>query len=235
MVTTRTLEEAGAGLRQRVVALCIGAVVAQVLFIGAALVVGAIEGHGYQPARHDVSDLGALTAHHVAIWLAVMGITGALTMAFAIGALRPAMTRPNLGPPIAAWLVAISLPALDNLGDAFFRLDCRMADAGCTAAASTSSWHGKMHYAVFFFAAIPTLITPFALARRMARLTEWIDLARSVQRYGFVVIAGFVVTLATADASVQGWTQRGLIVIVCGGIAALAVQVIRRSGTPIGT
>jgi len=235
MVTTRAVEETGTSRRQRVVALCIGAVVAQVLFIGAALVLGALEGHGYQAARHDVSDLGALTAHHVAIWLPVMGITGALTMAFAIGALRPALARPQLGPPIAAWLVAVSLPALDNLGDAFFRLDCRMADAACTTSAATASWHGKMHYAVFFFAAIPTLIAPFALARRMARLTEWIDLAPAVRRYGFVVIAGFVVTLATTDTSVQGWTQRGLIAIVCGGIAALAIQVIRRSGTPIGT
>jgi uncharacterized protein DUF998 len=232
MVTTRTVEQAGAGRRQRVVALCIGAVVAQVLFVGAALVVGALEGHGYQAARHDVSDLGALTAHHVAIWLPVMGITGALTMAFAIGALRPALSRPDLGPPMSAWLVAVSLPALDNLGDAFFRLDCRIADAGCTAAASTASWHGKMHYAVFFLAAIPTLIAPFALARRMARLTEWIDLAPAVRRFGFLVIAGFVVTLATTDTGVQGWTQRGLIAIVCGGIVALALQVVRRPATP---
>jgi len=233
MVTTSAAEEAAASRRQRVVTLAIGAVGAQVLFVGAALVLGALEGHGYQAARHDVSDLGALTAHHVAIWLPVMGITGALTMAFAVGALRPALSRPHLPPPISAWLVAVSLPALDNLGDAFFRLDCRMADAGCTTAAATASWHGKMHYAVFFLAAIPTLVAPFALARRMARLEEWIDLARPVQRFGFVVIASFVVTLATADTTVQGWTQRGLILIVCGGIAALAVLVVRRSNPAV--
>src|SRR4051812_10835630 len=90
MVTTSAVEEAAASRRQRVVTLAMGAVGAQVLFVGAALVLGALEGHGYQAARHDVSDLGALTAHHIAIWLPVMGITGALTMAFAVGALRPA-------------------------------------------------------------------------------------------------------------------------------------------------
>src|SRR6185295_1007568 len=102
--------------------------------------------------------------------LAIEGVSGVLTMAFAVGALRPALG-------IAGWLVAVSLPALDNLGDVFFRLDCRAADAGCSASQATASWHGKMHIAVFLIAAIPTLIAPFVLSRRMAAVDGWRDLA----------------------------------------------------------
>ncbi|MBV9932719.1 MAG: DUF998 domain-containing protein [Actinobacteria bacterium] len=213
-------------------ALAVGAVAAQVLFIGGVFVIGAIEGHGYRPGRHDVSDLGALTAHHAAVWQAVVAISGALTIAFAIGALRPALTRANLGPALSAWLVALSLPALDNLGDTFFRLDCRMADAGCTSAAATTSWHAKMHVIVFFVALLPTLVAPFALARRMARLDDWRELARPARIFGLAVVATLALTVVTSGSDVQGWTQRLAIVTVCTGIAALAAQVIRRSATP---
>jgi hypothetical protein len=37
---------------------------------------------------------------------------------------------------------------LDNLSDAFFRLDCQAADPACTPAAAASSWHGKVHLVV---------------------------------------------------------------------------------------
>src|SRR5438270_6718022 len=111
---------------KRVAWLASGAIAAQVLFVAGWLVGGSIEGHGYSPMRHDISDLGALTAHHT--WLAVgsLGISGGLTMAFALAALRP-----TFGPGTAgAWLVALSLPSLDGMSDAFFRLDCRAADTG---------------------------------------------------------------------------------------------------------
>src|SRR3954447_21311568 len=66
-----------------------GAIVAQVIFVAGWAVLDAVEGHGYSAARHDISDLGALTAHHVVVDLISLGISGVLTMAFALFALRP--------------------------------------------------------------------------------------------------------------------------------------------------
>jgi hypothetical protein len=99
--------------RSRVMRLAWGAIAAQALFVGGWLVYGAIEGHGYSFGRHDISDLGALTAHHVWLNLPTLGISGALTVLFAIFALRPALMQADLKQPVSAWLVALSLPALD--------------------------------------------------------------------------------------------------------------------------
>jgi hypothetical protein len=203
------------------------AIAAQALFIGGWLVLGQLEGNGYSAGRHDISDLGALTARHPAAWLAVLGIAGALTMAFAIGALRPALTVAGRPRPVSPWLVALSLPALDNLGDVFFRLDCRAADAGCSASDAAASWHGKAHLIVFAVAVIPTLIAPFALAHRMKLLDQWQDLVGLARIFGVLLLVGIVVNAVTTGMGVQGWTQRGLIVFVCAGVAALAVRVRR--------
>ena len=80
-----------------------GAIVAQLVFVGSWLVGGVIERHGYSVASDDISDLGALTAHHPTLVLVAFGISGALTIAFALGAVRPAL---GLG----GWLLAVVAP-----------------------------------------------------------------------------------------------------------------------------
>jgi hypothetical protein len=195
---------------------------AQVLFVLGFLVLGAIEGHGYSAARHDISDLGALTAHHATAWAVVLGVSGALTVAFALGVLRPVFG--GVGP----WLVALSLPALDHLGDVFFRLDCRAADAGCTTSASTASWHGKMHVAVFLVAAIPTIAAPFVLAARMRAVDGWRDWAGPTRAFGVAVIVVLVLSGATQGTSVQGAAQRVAVIVVTSGIAVLALRMARQ-------
>src|SRR5262245_10850259 len=96
-----------------------GVIAAQVLFVGGVVVLSALEGHGYSAGRHDVSDLGALTAAHAGAMRAIVGASGLMTIAFAIGALRPALAVAGKGEPYSAWLVALSLPALDNFTDMF--------------------------------------------------------------------------------------------------------------------
>lgn len=100
-------------------------VAAQILFVVGFLVVGAAEGHGYRWMRDDISDLGALTAHHATVWRLLLLVTGAVTMAFGL-----LVVGPVFGSPLAGLLVALSLPAFDNFTDAFFRLDCRARTPG---------------------------------------------------------------------------------------------------------
>jgi hypothetical protein len=72
--------------------------------------------------------------------------------------------RPELG--LGAWLVALSLAGLDDLSDAFFRLDC----APRTTAARSPPHRvvaRKVHLAAAVIAALATIAAPFVLAHRM--------------------------------------------------------------------
>jgi hypothetical membrane protein len=190
------------GMKLRVLA-----VVGQLVFVGGWLVLGVVEGHGYSAMRHDISDLGALTAHHATAARLTLFVSGALTVGVALA------LRRRLGN--AALLIALSLPGLDGLSDAFFRVDCRAADAGCSMSDATSSWHGKVHIAVFVVAALATVAAPFVLARR---------LGRPARVFGWIVVALLLVTGASSGTAVQGLTQRITAVVVCAAFVALVFR-----------
>ena len=95
--------------RRRRVLLSWGAILGQVVFTAGWLLAGALEPAGYSSARHDSSDLASLTAHHAPLILTAQAIGGALTVAFAIGALRRSLAVRGRRSPIGAWLVAGSL------------------------------------------------------------------------------------------------------------------------------
>ncbi len=205
--------------------LALAAIGAQILFVTGMLVLGAVEGGGYSAGRDDISDLAALTADHASVARVILALTGAVTIGFGLS-LIPVLGR-------AAWLVALSLPALDNFTDTFFRLDCRAADAGCDLASATASWHGTLHLVLFAVAALATIPAPFVLSRRMRKVDGWADLAGPAQRYGLVVVAVLVATGATGGTALQGWTQRAAIVVVTWGIVVLAWRVVRlETGLP---
>src|SRR5205823_9444796 len=134
--------------------------------------------------------------------------------------LRPSLTVPGRRMAVSAVLVAVSLPALDNLSDAFFRLDCRAADAGCTSSVA-SSWHGTIHIVAFIVAAVPTLVAPFALSRRMRAVEGWSDLARPARIFGLALLVAFVATAASHGSTAQGLTQRIAATMAAFGVAAL--------------
>jgi hypothetical protein len=192
------------------------AALAQLVFVGGWLVIGALEGHGYRPMRHDISDLAALTAHHATADRVTLFVAGALTIAFAFA------LRHQLGN--AALLLALSLPGLDSLSDTFFRLDCRAADAGCSSSDAMASWHGTVHVVVFVVSALATVAAPFVLARAMRRREAWVGLARPTKVFGLLTIALLVATGATTGTAVGGLAQRIAATFVTGGVAVLAWQ-----------
>lgn len=214
---------------RRTALLAAAAIAAQLVFIAGWIVAGLLEGHGYSSAEHDISDLGALTAHHAWIMQVTGAIAGGVTVLFAIVGLRQWFGG-------AAWLVALSLLGLDNLSDVFFRLDCRAADAGCSTGDAISSWHAQIHLAAFGVAAIATVVGIFVLATRMKRLDDWADLARPTRIFGVLFLVVFLVSGATTGTSVQGLTQRIAAVFVCAGFALVAARVFRlQSGVTRGS
>lgn len=79
---------------RRFVWLARGAFIGQVLFTSGWLLGGLVQEPAYSPARHDISELGAITARAPWVMLVPQGLGGALTIAFVIGALRPTLKVP---------------------------------------------------------------------------------------------------------------------------------------------
>jgi hypothetical protein len=130
------------------------------------------------------------------------------------------------------WLLAASLMGLDNLSDAFFRLDCRAADRGCTTAAAVSSWHGTIHLVVGVISAIATIAVPFVLAARMRRADGWRDLARPTILFGSLFFAVLVSYAALEGKTGGGYLQRAAIVLLSAGVATLALRVRALARSP---
>ena len=219
------MEGASRTVDRRAVWLAWSAVAGVVVFNLGWLIVGALQGGGYSVAKHDVSDLAALTAQYAWVMLIAQGIAGTLIILFALFALLPALAVPGRGPALGAWLLAASLIGLDTLSDAFFRLDCRAADPGCTAAAAASSWHGRVHLGVALVSGIATIALPFALAPRMRRADGWHDLARPTVLAGSLLVAILAVYVAFEGRTGGGYLQRAAILVFSAGVVALAVRV----------
>jgi hypothetical protein len=218
------MERASRTLDRRAVWLAWGAVAGVVVFNLGWLLAGAVQGGGYSVASHDISDLGALTARFPWVMLTAQGVAGTLTILFALFALRPALAVPGRGQAVGAWLLAASLMGLDNLSDVFFRLDCRAADQGCTAAAA-SSWHGRVHLAAGLLSGIATIALPFALAARMRHADGWHDLARPTILAGSLLVAVLAAYVAFEGKTGGGYLQRAAIVIFSAGVVTLALRV----------
>jgi hypothetical protein len=219
------MEGASETLDRRAVWLAWGAVAGIVVFNLGWLLAGAVQGGGYSVASHDISDLGALTARFPWVMLTAQGVAGTLTILFALFALRPALAVPGRRQAVGAWLLAASLMGLDNLSDVFFRLDCRAADQGCTAAAAASSWHGRVHLAAGLLSGIATIALPFALAARMRHADGWRDLARPTVLAGSLLVAVLAAYVAFEGKTGGGYLQRAAIVIFSAGVVTLALRV----------
>jgi hypothetical membrane protein len=231
MSTAVPLPQAGPG-RPAQRALAWAAVGGQVLVTTAWLIGGTIQGGGYSVAADDISDLGALTADQPWLILIAQGVSGALTMAFAMVALRPALAVAGHRAALSAWLVGLSAAGLDDLSDAFFRLDCRAADLGCTEAVATASWHGTIHGHVGTITFAILVLAPFALARRMQFVPGWRSLARPTLGYGLVLLAAVIAYVLLSISSGGGWAQRAVALLGSLGVVVLALRVLALSTSP---
>ncbi|GIJ44858.1 hypothetical protein Val02_17440 [Virgisporangium aliadipatigenens] len=194
--------------------LAASAVAGQLLVTVAWIIGGATEGRGYSPVDHNLSDLAARTAAHPWPMLITQGLAGATATAFALLVLRPALGGP------APWLVAASAPALDNVSDAFFRLECRVADPGCTNGAATASASGVIHYAVGAITFGLTMVAAFVLARRYGAVAFG---------FGCVLVVAFVIYAALTGEPGMGLAQRVFVLLTSAGLVLLALPFTRRT------
>jgi hypothetical membrane protein len=213
--------------RRVAVALCWGAIIGQTLFTIAWLVSDSLQGGDFSPLRDDISDLGALTANHPWIILAAQGVSGVLTICFAIFVLNRTLAGPGQKMALGAWLVAMSAVAVDDLSDAFFRLDCQTSQPGCSEATAMASWHGQIHAIVGIVSFILLVIAPFFLARSMRKLPSWSALAKPTKYFGVGLGVLLAVYVGLTGQDGQGTMQRIIALTASAGVCLLAVRAMR--------
>ena len=204
-----------------------GAIIGQTIFTVAWLVSDSLQRASFSPLRDDISDLGALTANYPWIILAAQGISGGLTICFAIFVLRPRLVLSGQRGALGAWLLALSAVAIDDLSDAFFRLDCQGSQPGCTEAVSMASWHGQIHAVVGTISFVLMVIAPFFLARSMRKLPTWASLARPTKYFGAGLAVLLVAYVALTGQDGHGTLQRIIALSASAGVCLLAVRAMR--------
>jgi Protein of unknown function (DUF998) len=183
---------------------------------------GLLQGPGYSVTRDTISELSALTAQHARVMLVVNGFCGVALMSFALFGLRAALAGVR-GGALASAMIAFSALGLDELSDAFFRLNCQTAD-GCTQLQEISSWHGVVHATVGIVTLLVLMAAPFVVARALRKSAKWEDLARPS------MFAGVAIDLALLSAAIPHWgggAQRLAMVIASMWIGLLALRVRR--------
>jgi hypothetical protein len=195
---------------------------AQLIFVAGWLVADSLQGARFSSFRYDISEMGALSAPHPWVLLLSQGLAGAGTVAFALLGLRPGLMAAGLASRSGPWLLAYSALGLDNLSDAFFRLDCRTID-GCTGV----SWHAEIHKVVGTATIVVLVIAPFVIARHLRHIPEWTNLALPSIIVGGLLVATWAATLLAHDTGFEGLFQRVLLFIAAAWVAILALRLRR--------
>jgi hypothetical protein len=158
----------------------------------------------YNPARDDISYLGALTASGAWLYNQLAANTsGALLVVLAIGLWR-ALSPSRLGRLGAAALVATGTGVFL---DGIFRLDCQPIDAGC----SNDSWHSHAHKIESGFTGGLTLLSILLLAVAFRRVPgwrgAWLPTASAIP-------AIFIANLAFSPVGAGAATRAGTVVVL---------------------
>ena len=182
------------------------------------LVGGLAQPASYDWTRHDISDLGAMTADQPWIYNQIgANLVGLLLFVFAVGLWRA--LEPTRSGRIGVGLIAIA--AIGEFLDGFLRLDCRAIDPGCAQRTMSSLAVG--HSVESSVTIISLLLAPFVIAYAFRRLPAWADLSRPTLFLGIASVAAlFGLTLVG-----QGLGPRVGATILFVWIALLAYRMLQ--------
>ena len=168
----------------RVSAVC--GLIAPITFIAGWLLGGLAQPDEYSLVDHDISDLGALTAHRPWLYNQIgSNLTGLFIVALSLGLWRTVGTR--LSARIG--VTALAVFGVGTFLDGLLRLDCRKIDAGCDRSAS---WHGTAHLVETGFTVLGVFVAVFALALAFRKSASWHDLWVVTLAAGILAIVALV-------------------------------------------
>jgi hypothetical protein len=204
-------------------------VIANVVFVLAWLLAATWQGPHYSSAAHTISDMYADGAPGAWVLIVVFTLCGATVMLFAIRSLWPALRAAGRPASIGVILLAVSIFGLGDLLSLFEREGCRLADAGCTAAAQTGTFGGVADAVLSTLGVAALAVGGFFLATAMNRLPEWRSWARPCRVATIAFIVLFVLDGILGGTGVGGLMERLIALAGAAGITALAVGVLRRT------
>ena len=166
----------------------------------------------FNPARDDISDLGALTA--ASPWLydrLAANVSGLLLIVLALGLWRTLGARPTASIGCLALLVVGAGMFLDGI----FRLDCQGIDAGCV----NDSWHSHAHKLESSLTLVATFVALISLALALRKTpalrSAWLPVLAAVPGL-------FVANVAFSVFGAGAATRAGTVVVFAGfGYVAL--------------
>jgi hypothetical protein len=215
------------------------AVAAQVLFIASMLLAASWQGPRYSLLADSMSDMYALNAPAAAFLIIMLTIAGAVTMWFAFRSLRPALSSallPQAGSAgrlvtIGCWLLAFSIFGIGNLLTIFMRLDCRLADAGCTPAKQVSNFGGTLDNTISSIGVLVFIAAGFLFAVAMKRTANYHSLVRPTRRVMLVMIVWVIGDAVSGYGGDRpgGLFERLIAFTGAAWIAYIAAAVSRRS------
>lgn len=228
----RAARKAGRPAR-RVRRVALLAIAAQAVFTFSMLIAAAWQGPHYSLISDSMSDMYAVTAPGALFLVVVLTLCGAATMWFAWRGLRPALAPAGRRlATVTSALLALSIFGIGDLLTPAERLDCRLADPGCTPAMQLSNLGGKMDDAFSTAGVIMLIACGFVLARALKRIPAWQSWARPVRWFSVMMIALLILDGVTqGPAGLSGVFERFIALAGAAGITLLAAGAARRSRT----
>lgn len=148
-------------------------IAAQVLFVASWLLAASWQGRRYSVIAHSISDMYAVTAPHGSFLVIVFTICGAATICFALRSVWPMLRPGGWAATVSSALLALSILGLGDLLSPAERVDCRMADPGCTAARALSNSGGKLDDTLSSIGLLALVVAGLVLAAAMRRTPGW--------------------------------------------------------------
>jgi hypothetical protein len=208
-------------------------VVGNVVFVLAWLLAALWQGPDYSFAGHTISDMYADGAPAAAFLIVMFTLCGAVVMLFAFRSLWPALREAGRPARVGTILLALSIFGLGDLLSLFEREGCRLADAGCTAAAQTGTAGGWLDAVLSTLGVAALAVGGFFLAAAMKRLPAWQSWVRPTRQATIVFIVLFVLDGLLGGSGLGGLCERLIALAGAAGISALAVGVLHRTRTPV--
>jgi len=202
---------------------------AQIIFVASWLLAGAWQGQAYSFLSDSISDMYAVTAPHA--WFLVVCITaaGIGTVLFALFGLRPALHSAGWVATVGVILLALSILGLGEVLTAVEQEACRAADPGCTPAAQIANFGGALDMWLSTIGLLLLVAAGFFLAEAMRKSPGWAPLAWPTRVVTIFMILLILATGALEGVGLGGLFERLLALTAAGGVAALAVVLLRRT------
>jgi Protein of unknown function (DUF998) len=203
--------------------------VAQIAFVASWLIAVSWQGPHYSSLAHYISDMYAVGAPYGTFLVVVFTLCGAATILFAWLSLRPALRPAGWTATVGSVLLALSIYGLGDLLSPLEREGCRLADAGCSAAAQFANSGGKLDALLSILGVVLFVLAGFFLASAMKRLPAWRRWAWPTRGVALLFVVLVVATGLGTAVDLSGLFERLLAATGATSIALLAAGVLQRS------